>query len=120
MNDASAQTDVGPEQARELVESGEALIVDVRQPEEWDAGRIPGSTHIEMNELSGRAGELPSERTVIFACKSGSRSSLAVQAFREAGYDARNLDGGITAWAADGLPLEPENGEVVSPLPAPR
>ena len=116
----SPETDVTPERAREMLESGDAVVIDVRRPEEWEAGRIPGSTHIEMNELTARAGELPGDRVVIFACKSGSRSSLAVQAFREAGVDARNLDGGVGAWADGGLPLDPEDGEVVAPLPAPR
>ena len=113
--------DVGPGEASEMLASGEATLVDVRQPEEWEAGRIPGSIHIEINELTGRAGEISAgDKPIVFVCKSGSRSSFAVQAFREAGFDARNLDGGVTAWAEQGLPLEPEDGKIVSPLPAPR
>ena len=81
------------------------------------AGHLTGSAHIEMNELSGRAGEIPKDRPVLFVCRSGNRSGMAADAFREAGWDTHNLAGGLEAWVADGRPLEPDDGEVRAPLP---
>jgi rhodanese-related sulfurtransferase len=54
---------------------------------------------------------------VVFYCRTGNRSSMAVDAFREAGYEAYNLAGGIEAWNAEGGQLEPDDGAVVAPLP---
>ena len=105
--------DLSPARVAELLRDG-AQLVDVREPYERDAGRIPGdSAHIELDRLTAEAGSIDSERTVVFYCRSGSRSALAAQAFSAAGYDAHNLDGGLKAWVADGLPLEPDNGHVV-------
>ena len=104
--------DLSPARVAELLRDG-AQLVDVREPYERDAGRIPGdSAHIELDRLTAEAGSIDSERTVVFYCRSGSRSALAAEAFSAAGYDAHNLDGGLKAWVADGLPLEPDSGHV--------
>jgi rhodanese-related sulfurtransferase len=104
--------DLSPARVAELLRDG-AQLVDVREPYERDAGRIPGdSAHIELDRLTAEAGSIDRERTVVFYCRSGSRSALAAQAFSAAGYDAHNLDGGLKAWVADGLPLEPAGGHV--------
>ena len=104
--------DLSPARVAELLRDG-AQLVDVREPYERDAGRIPGdSAHIELDRLTAEAGSIDSERTVVFYCRSGSRSALAAQAFSAAGYDAHNLDGGLKAWVADGLPIEPAGGHV--------
>jgi rhodanese-related sulfurtransferase len=104
--------DLSPARVAELLRDG-AQLVDVREPYERDAGRIPGdSAHIELDRLTAEADSIDRERTVVFYCRSGSRSALAAQAFSAAGYDAHNLDGGLKAWVADGLPLEPGDGHV--------
>jgi rhodanese-related sulfurtransferase len=104
--------DLSPAHVAELLRDG-AQLVDVREPYERDAGRIPGdSAHIELDRLTAEAGSIDRERTVVFYCRSGSRSALAAQAFSAAGYDAHNLDGGLKAWVADGLPIEPDDGRV--------
>ena len=103
--------DISPARAAELVREG-AQLVDVRTPEEVDAGRIEGALHIELEELPARAGELEQGRPVVFYCRSGQRSALASGAFRAAGFEAYNLDGGLLAWVGDGLPIEPEGGSV--------
>ena len=54
---------------------------------------------------------------MLFDCRSGNRSGMAADAFREAGWDTHNLAGGLEAWVADGRPLEPDDGEVRAPLP---
>jgi rhodanese-related sulfurtransferase len=107
-----APEDLTPARVAELLRGGVQLI-DVRESYERDAGRIPGdSAHIEMDRLSEEAGSIDRERPVVFYCRTGSRSGVAAQAFAAAGYDAHNLDGGLKAWVADGLPLEPADGRV--------
>jgi len=80
-------------------------FLDVREDDEWQAGHIDGARHIPLGELSGRIGDLPKDRPIIAVCRSGSRSAAAVRGLRQLGYDAENLDGGVTAWAKAGLPL---------------
>jgi rhodanese-related sulfurtransferase len=112
----AAGTEISPDRAAELIEEG-AFVVDVRRPYEWEAGRISGAVHIEMNDLAASAESVPRDRTVVFYCRSGSRSALAAAAFRESGWEAYNLDGGVTAWAEQGRELDPPDGEVAPPRP---
>ena len=100
------------QQAQELLREGGAQLVDVREPYEHEAGRIAGSRHIELQQLPSEAASLDSERPILFYCRSGSRSALAADAFAAAGFDARNLDGGLEAWVEAGLPIEPDGGRV--------
>lgn len=101
-----------PEQVRDRLERGEIELIDVREQYEWDAGRVAGARHVELERLAGRANEIPRDRPVVFLCRLGARSAMATQAFRAAGWDAYNMAGGITLWAERGLPLEPEDGQV--------
>jgi rhodanese-related sulfurtransferase len=98
-------------EARKLVAEG-AQLVDVRVEHEWEAGRIPGASHIELDELTERAGEIDRKRPVVFYCRGDNRSDMAAAAFAADGYEARVLAGGIQAWVEAGLPLEPEDGYV--------
>jgi len=109
---SDTEFDLAPQRVKEILEADEAVLVDVREPYEWDAGRIAGAKHIELERLAGRADELPKDKPVIFQCRVGRRSALATDAFRAVGFDAYNMRGGIEAWANDGLPLEPEGGTV--------
>jgi rhodanese-related sulfurtransferase len=104
--------DLSPARVAELLRA-RAQLVDVREPYEREAGRIPDDTgHIEMDRLTDEADSIDRDRPVVFYCRTGSRSALAAQAFSAAGYDAHNLDGGLKAWVADGLPIEPADGHV--------
>ena len=109
---SDTEFDLPPQRVKEILDAGDAELVDVREPYEWDAGRIPGAKHIELERLAGRADELPKDKPVIFQCRVGRRSALATDAFRAVGFDAYNMRGGIEAWAEEGLPLEPEDGTV--------
>lgn len=109
---ADPEHELTPERVSELLERGEIELIDVREPYEWEAGRIEGARHIELERLAGRAGEIPRDRPVVFQCRLGARSGMATQAFRAAGYDAYNLTGGIQAWHDAGLPMVPEGGHV--------
>lgn len=81
-----------------------AFVLDVRQPEEWTDQHIDGATLIPLSELDARVDELPRDRSIVVLCRSGSRSGMATEALRAAGFDAANLEGGMIAWAAAGLP----------------
>jgi rhodanese-related sulfurtransferase len=109
---SDTEFDLEPARVKEILEAGAAVLVDVREPYEWDAGRIPGAQHIELERLGSHADDLPKDKPVIFQCRLGTRSALATEAFRAVGFDAYNMRGGIEAWADDGLPLEPEGGHV--------
>lgn len=85
-----------------------ALLLDVREPEEWDAGHAPGALHIPLGQLPQRRPE-PGRRIVV-VCRSGRRSAEATRALMAWGYDAVNLAGGMQAWAAAGLPVEDPTG----------
>jgi rhodanese-related sulfurtransferase len=104
--------DLAPERVREQHKAGAIQLVDVREPYEWEAGRIEGARHIELERLASNADTIERERPVVFYCRLGARSGMAAQAFRRAGYDAYSMDGGITAWHERGMPLEPADGEV--------
>ena len=104
--------DYTPQQVAELYGKGEIQLIDVRQRYEHEAGRIAGAPLIELSELASRAEEIDRDRPVVFYCRSGSRSAMATQAFRGAGYDAHNMAGGLRDWQAAGLPLEPDDGYV--------
>ena len=99
-------------EAADLLDRGDAVALDVREQYEWDAGRMPGALHVPMAEVGERYGELPLDRTVVVVCRSGQRSDAIATALREAGVDARNLDGGMKAWSLAGLPLEPADGRI--------
>ena len=108
----AADVDVEPDRVAELHRAGEVQLVDVREPYEWDAGRIAGARHIELERVASQAPTIDRERPVVFYCRLGARSGMAANAFRRAGYDAYSMVGGLTAWAERGMPLEPEEGTV--------
>ncbi len=100
-------------EARLLLESGQALALDVREPHEWLGAHIAGALHIPLGELAARLHELPRARAIVAVCRSGSRSALVARALREQGRTVVNLSGGMLAWQARGLPVEPVFGRVV-------
>jgi len=104
--------DYTPQQVAELLERGEIQLIDVRQPEEREAGRIAGDRFIELARLTGEADTIDAQRPVVFYCRSGARSAMATEAFRGAGFDAHNMLGGLLDWHAAGLPLDPPDGYV--------
>lgn len=85
-------------------------LLDVREPDEWQAGRITGSQHIPLGQLRARIAEVPKDRTVLTVCRHGNRSDAAARGLRSLGYTVENLEGGVTAWKQAGLPLESEDG----------
>jgi rhodanese-related sulfurtransferase len=106
------EIEIAPQRAAEALAEGKATVVDVREAYEREAGHISGTRHIEIERLAGQAETIDRDQPVIFVCRLGSRSLMAAQAFRRAGYDAYSMAGGITAWHEQGRPLVPEGGFV--------
>lgn len=101
--------DISLDEARHLLDAGEAVLVDVREPHEWEAGHAPQARHIPLAELD--AAQLPAGTQVITTCRSGGRGSRAAQLLTQAGVTARNLTGGMRGWQQAGLPLRRADGE---------
>jgi rhodanese-related sulfurtransferase len=83
-----------------------ALILDVRQPEEWAQFHIPGAVLIPLGDLPARLNEVPKDREVVVVCRTGHRSAQGRDILRQAGYtNVTSLAGGVTQWQAQGLPI---------------
>ena len=99
------EIEVSPQRTKELLDAGEALVIDVREPYERDAGHIEGSRHIELERLSAQAESLPKDQPIVFHCRLGARSAMAAQAFKASGFDAWSMAGGLERWHEEGLPV---------------
>ena len=92
----------------------DAVLLDVREDDEWAAGHIDGSHHISMAELPGRVGDVvelaDGVPELVIVCRSGSRSAHVVAWLARLGVDAVNLDGGLEAWTSARRPLVSETG----------
>jgi rhodanese-related sulfurtransferase len=97
--------DVSVLEAAELLEQG-AVLLDVREDDEWHAVRAPDALHIPMSRLSTSVDRLPPGRLLVCICHIGGRSAVVTEALVGAGYDAVNVAGGMEAWEAAGLPIE--------------
>ena len=86
---------------------GGALLIDVRESEEWFLGHAPGSTHIPLGSLSRHIAELPRDRDLLLICRSGNRSGTAQEALARQGFTrAFNVSGGMLAWTRASLPTD--------------
>ncbi|MDP3669111.1 MAG: rhodanese-like domain-containing protein [Telluria sp.] len=95
-------------QATQLINRGKTTILDVRQPAEFANGHVRDAKNIPLADLSSRIGELDKAKTktVIVVCQQGARGDKAVKQLQAAGFeDVFNLDGGLAAWQAAGLPV---------------
>jgi rhodanese-related sulfurtransferase len=90
--------------------NGSAVLLDVREPHEWQAGHTPRARHIPLSQLARRAGELPHGRAVVTVCRSGARSARAAALLARDGREVSNLTGGMHAWARAGLPVVAKGG----------
>jgi adenylyltransferase/sulfurtransferase len=100
---APAEAGITPEQLRAMLDGGEdVVLVDVREPGEWEINRIPGAVLVPTSTLASGAGlaSLPTGSTPVLYCRTGVRSAQALAAVRRAGFSsAVHLQGGIVAWA---------------------
>ena len=100
--------EVSPQDAVGLHEKG-AVLLDVREPDEWAAGHAPGAIHVPLAGVSDAAARFAGQE-VLAVCRSGGRSAKAAETLAQAGVEVRNVAGGMTAWAADGLPVVRDDG----------
>ncbi len=89
---------------------GSPVLLDVREPDEWEAGHAPDAWFWPLARLDQVRAELPLDQTVVCVCRSGARSAKATDLLRSWGLDAVNLEGGMQAWAAAGRPVERDDG----------
>jgi len=102
-------------ETKAAVDSG-ALLVDVREADEFEAGHAAGAISIPLSELNERYSELDKDMEIYCICKSGGRSGQAAGALVDAGYDVTNVIGGTLDWYGEGLPFVSENGEAATVL----
>jgi rhodanese-related sulfurtransferase len=98
---------VDVETAHALQDHPDVYMLDVREPDEYEAGHIPGITLIPMGEVADRLAEIPKDKMLIVTCRTGNRSGQVADLLRELGYaDVHNMEGGIVAWEEAGYPVE--------------
>jgi sulfur-carrier protein adenylyltransferase/sulfurtransferase len=113
MSQANPQqmAEITAKELKERLDRGDSIqIIDVREPKEYEAARIPDSTLIPLQEVVNRMGEIDQTRETVVHCKMGGRSARAIEALKAAGFQGKllNLKGGITAWSNDVDPSVPK------------
>lgn len=93
---------ISPEQAKAAQDQG-AMLVDVRESTEYRTGHAPGAKLISLGSLESKFHEIPKEREILVICQSGMRSSQAAGILARAGYQVKNVSGGMSAWQRAGL-----------------
>jgi rhodanese-related sulfurtransferase len=105
----SSVREIGALQATQLINRRDALMLDLREPKEYEGGRIPNAVHLPGSQLGSRAHELAklTSRPVIAYCERGQRSRTAAAALVGLGFaEVYTLRGGLRAWSEAGLPVE--------------
>lgn len=110
INEAKARIEeVSPREVRSMQEQGDDTVyLDVREPNEWNLGRIPGAVHIPRGTLETKVeGAVPRDRNVIVYCAGGNRSALAADTLRQMGYErVRSMADGWRGWVNAGGAVE--------------
>jgi len=101
-------SEVTVQEAADAAASNSVLLLDVREDDEWEAGHAQGAVHMPLGSIdpSTFQADLP----VVAICRSGRRSGRAAELLAQAGIDVVNMAGGMTAWAAAGLPVVTADG----------
>ncbi|MEU0164104.1 rhodanese-like domain-containing protein [Streptomyces iakyrus] len=103
---------ITPARAHRVLEEGTAVLVDVRETDEYRAGHVPGSVHVPLSRLAAGA-DVPGRQdghSLMLICRSGHRSKQAAGLLGECGVAAVDVVGGMRAWAADGLAVQDPHG----------
>ena len=98
------------QEALSRARSERAVVLDVREDDEWAAGHVPGATHIPLGQLPARLWEIDRDRPVLAMCRSGNRSKTAAVQLAAAGFEVANVVGGMKAWHSAGLPTVTDSG----------
>jgi len=100
---------VSVDEAKAMLEKGNAVVIDVRQPDEWASGRVAGAIHIPVDDVLARIDELPADKALLFICAQGVRSGLACEmaaAMNLATDRLYNIEEGTPAWIQKSYPTE--------------
>jgi rhodanese-related sulfurtransferase len=112
---ADTPIEIDPAEVVEQLERDPGVqLVDVREPDEREAGHIEDTRHIPLVALTQQAETIEQHHAVVFYCRVGNRSLMAAQAFRAAGYEAYSMSGGLVRWVDEGRPLVPDGGHVAT------
>jgi phage shock protein E len=111
VSEAKGETEqTGAEEVHDALERGEKVtVVDVREPDEWEAGHVPGAKHLPRGFLECKAAdELPDkDARIVVHCALGGRGALAAKSLQEMGYtNVANMEGGVKAWLENGYATE--------------
>lgn len=88
----------------------DAVLIDVREDDEWQAGHAPDARHIPMGAVSARTAEIPRDGDVYLICRSGARSARVAQALAGGGWTVSNVADGMHGWEAAGRPMVADSG----------
>ena len=105
----SSMKDIGTLEATQLINSGNAVFLDVRETKEYEGGGLPKAVHIPLSQLAGRTQDLAklAGRPLVVYCDRGNRSRMAGGPLAKQGFaNLYNLNGGFRAWKGAGLPVE--------------
>ncbi len=102
--------EVEPLAVEDLVNGG-AVVIDVRELDEWSAGHAPQARFIPMGQVQARLDEVPRDGTAVIVCRSGARSHTVTQFLNSHGINAVNMSGGMRAWEKAGLPVVTDAGD---------
>ena len=94
--------------AKAVHDAGDTVFLDVREPNEWNLGHVPGAVHVPRGQLEGKVeGVVGRDKRVVVYCAGGSRSALAADTLQQMGYDrVESLEGGFRGWAEGGGEIE--------------
>lgn len=110
INDAKTRIrEVSPTDVQQMIAANAtAIYLDVREPNEWNLGRLPGAMHIPRGTLETKVeGMIPREAKVVIYCAGGNRSALAADTMQQMGYaDVCSMAGGWRDWMMTGGPVE--------------
>jgi len=101
---------ISPEEASLRIDDG-AVLLDVREPDEWAAGHAPTAVHVPLAALAANVDTFDKKTPIVAVCRVGGRSERAASLLLQRGYDAVNLAGGMQAWVAATMPVVTDSGE---------
>jgi rhodanese-related sulfurtransferase len=88
----------------------DAVLLDVREDDEWQRGHAPGAQHIPLGDVPARMGEIDTDKQLYVICHAGGRSLRVSQYLQRNGYEPINVDGGMLAWSQAGRPVVTDSG----------
>lgn len=100
-------TRISAEEGKEMMDRDDVVVIDVREPHEYNAGHVPNAKLIPVNTVYARREELPRDKDIVFVCAVGQRSALACEMAAAAGLTRLfNMEGGTDSWIKAGFPVD--------------